>query len=165
MSNHWKVICSERPPEGPHFSQSSQPNGFSEDKSLTDTNISFLLLVAFHTTHTLIQGWTSLLLPYLELSCEPDTGDEKTTDLSQSSKQGWGQWPWQVTSPRAPKIGVKGKDRTGLQARASYGPFTISVTLGYVLQLIREQRFSFSGLWRFSWDHWYKLPCTVSWAL
>lgn len=164
MSNHWKVICSERPPEGPHFSQSSQPNGFSEDKSLTDTNISFLL-VAFHTTHTLIQGWTSLLLPYLELSCEPDTGDEKTTDLSQSSKQGWGQWPWQVTSPRAPKIGVKGKDRTGLQARASYGPFTISVTLGYVLQLIREQRFSFSGLWRFSWDHWYKLPCTVSWAL
>ena len=165
MSNHWKVICSERPPEGPHFSQSSQPNGFSEDKSLTDTNISFLLLVAFHTTHTLIQGWTSLLLPYLELSCEPDTGDEKTTDLSQSSKQGWGQWPWQVTSPRAPKMGVKGKDRTGLQARASYGPFTISVTLGYVLQLIREQRFSFSGLWRFSWDHWYKLPCTVSWAL
>lgn len=87
-SNRRKVICSERPPEGPEFSQSSQPNGFSEDKSLTDTDISFLLLVAFHTTHTLIQGWASLLLPYLELSCEPDTSDEKTTNLSQSSKQG-----------------------------------------------------------------------------
>lgn len=141
--NHQKMSCSERPPEGPDFSQSSQPNGFSEDKSLTDTNVSFPLLVAFHTTHTLIQGWTSLLLPYLALSCEPDTSDE-TTNLSQSSK--WGQRPWQVTSPRALKMAVKSKDRTGLRVRASYGPFTVSVTLGNILQLMWEQRFYFSGL-------------------
>lgn len=157
----WKRLtvgkaCSERPPEGPEFSRSSQPNGFSEDKSLPDTDISFLLLVAFHTTHTLIQGWTSLLLPYLELSCELDTSDEKTTNLltilqagvrlsglDRSLHPGLWRWEWRERT----KHWVS-------QARAFVWLFHYLSDLGQCPAAHMKAEIFLLRVIKVHWDHW-----------